>query len=50
MGNEVRKVFGMTLMPLMPKFIPGHFCMIFNKNRTSIEMFRTTSIEGLLDP
>ena len=28
-GNEVRRVVGMTLMPSMPKFIPGHFCLGF---------------------
>ena len=26
-GNEVRSVVGMTLMPSIPKSIPGHFCM-----------------------
>ena len=37
MGNEVRKVVGMKLMPSMTNFIPGHFCMIFDKNGTSSE-------------
>ena len=52
MGNEVGKIVGMTLMPSMPKFIPGHFCMIFNKKSdldrgcSLIKGFRLSSIEA----
>ena len=31
-GNEVRKVVGMTLIPSMPKSISRHFCMIVLQN------------------
>ena len=37
-GNEVRRVVGMKLMPSMPKSTPKHFCMIFYKSRTSIKV------------
>ena len=46
-GNEVRKVVGMALMTSMLKFIPGHFCMIFNKNGTSIEVVAQSRVSEL---
>ena len=46
-GNEVRKVVGMELIPSIPKFIPGNFCMIFNKNRTSIEVIARSRVSKL---
>ena len=57
-GNEVRRVVGMTLMPSMPKSIPVHFCMIFlQKYRPRSRFYRKldrdfigSSIEGLRNP
>ena len=48
MGNEVGKVFGMELMPSMPKFIPKYFCNIFNTKKTSIEGFIIRSMEVIM--
>ena len=45
-GNEVRRVVGMTLMPSMPKSIPTHFCMILKKNKDLNRGFIGSSIEG----
>ena len=45
-GNEVRRVVGMTLMPSMPKSIPAHFCKIVLKNQDLDRGFIESSMEG----
>ena len=50
MGNEVRRVVGMTLMPSMPKSIPAHFCMIFLQKLDLNRGFIKPSIKGLIKP
>ena len=49
-GNEVRRVAGMTLMPSMPKSIPAHLCTILKKKTDLDRGFIGSSIEGLSNP